>query len=121
MKRSARTPRTRSILVAAALVALCASAEGGATEVEPTPATQALVDRLQSAYDRLETLRAEFVQTLHTVALAEPQEERGILYLRRPSLMRWEYQMPETKLAVVDGARTWLYIPAENQVIVGDL
>jgi outer membrane lipoprotein carrier protein len=35
--------------------------------------------------------------------------------------MRWEYRSPETKLAVVDGARTWLYIPAENQVIVGDL
>ena len=80
-----------------------------------------LVARLQASYDRLDTLRADFVQTLSSVALGEPQEERGVLYLRRPALMRWEYRRPEFKLAVVDGTRTWLYIPAENQVIVGTL
>ena len=35
--------------------------------------------------------------------------------------MRWEYRVPEEKLAIVDGERSWLYIPSEGQVLVGDL
>lgn len=82
---------------------------------------EATIDRLQSAYDRLETLEAQFVQSLESLALGEPQVESGVVYLQRPARMRWEYQEPEEKLAVVDGQDTWLYIPAENQVYVGSL
>jgi outer membrane lipoprotein carrier protein len=87
----------------------------------PDRALEALVDRLQQSYDRLDGLEADFVQVLRSVALGEPQEERGHLYLSRPARMRWEYRSPEEKLAIVDGERTYLYVPAENQVIVGTL
>lgn len=80
-----------------------------------------LLQRLQSAYRGLETLQAEFTQSLHSLALAAPQVESGTLYVHRPSRMRWEYLEPERKLAVVDGERTWFYIPAEGQVFVGRL
>ncbi len=85
------------------------------------PDVDEVVQRLQSAYRRLETLQAEFTQSLHSSALATPQRESGTLYVHRPSRMRWEYREPEDKLAVVDGERTWLYIPAEGQVFVGSL
>ncbi len=85
------------------------------------PDADEVVQRLQSAYRRLETLQAEFTQSLHSLALAAPQRESGTLYVHRPSRMRWEYREPEHKLAVVDGERTWLYIPAEGQVFVGSL
>ena len=80
-----------------------------------------LVQRLQSAHRRLDTLQAEFTQSLHSLALAAPQRESGTLYLRRPAQVRWEYREPEEKLALVDGERTWLYVPAEAQVFVGSL
>ena len=89
--------------------------------VEADRSLEALVDRIQGSYDRLDSLQADFVQVLDSVALGQPQRERGKLYLQRPARMRWEYQAPEEKLAVVDGKQTWLYVPAENQVIVGTL
>jgi outer membrane lipoprotein carrier protein len=86
-----------------------------------TTEADALLRRLESAYERLDTLQAEFIQSLHSMALAEAQRESGVLYVQRPSRMRWEYRQPEKKLAVVDGERTWLYVPAEGQVFVGSL
>ena len=97
------------------LVAAVPAHTQGSTDVDE------VVQRLESAYRRLETLQAEFTQSLHSLALAAPQRESGTLYLHRPSRMRWEYRKPEHKLAVVDGERTWLYIPAEGQVFVGSL
>jgi outer membrane lipoprotein carrier protein len=88
---------------------------------EEAGATEQIVQRLQSAYCGLDTLQADFSQSLHSLALAAPQRESGILYVRRPSRMRWEYTEPDHKLAVVDGERTWLYIPEEGQVFVGSL
>lgn len=89
------------------------------------PASSAEVERaagrLQEACNRTVSLEASFVQVLHSVALARPQEERGRLLLLRPGRMRWEYSEPERKIAVLDGQRSWLYVPAENQVFVGSL
>ena len=85
----------------------------------PTPAE--IAARLQTACRRIDTLDAEFTQVLHSLSFGEPQEERGRLRLLRPARMRWDYTSPERKLAVVDGEHSWLYIPDENQVIVGDL
>lgn len=45
-----------------------------------------------------------------------PLEESGILYLRRPSKMRWQYEVPEGKLLVGDGEVLHMYSPRSNQV-----
>lgn len=42
--------------------------------------------------------------------------ESGILFLRKPGRMRWEYRNPEGKLFVADGKQVWFYSPAMNQV-----
>jgi len=104
--------------VAVFLIAVFSAPTLGTTRA---PGAEEVLQRLQSAYRGLETLQAEFTQSLHSLALATPQSESGTLYVHRPSRMRWEYRKPEKKLAVVDGERTWLYIPAEGQVFVGRL
>jgi outer membrane lipoprotein carrier protein len=35
--------------------------------------------------------------------------------------MRWEYEDPEEKLAISDGRRGWLYLPAEKRAMRVDL
>ena len=42
--------------------------------------------------------------------------ESGILFLKKPGRMRWEYRHPEGKLFVSDGKDGWFYSPAMNQV-----
>ena len=40
--------------------------------------------------------------------------ESGTVYFSRPGRMRWEYESPEQKLFLVDGANAWFYVPADH-------
>ena len=41
--------------------------------------------------------------------------ESGLLRLKRPGRMRWEYRQPREKLFVTDGKEVWFYSPSERQ------
>lgn len=77
---------------------------------------ETIVDRLQSRYEAVETLQADFEQTLRSRGIS--QTERGFLILKRPGRMYWEYQEPAVKYFVADGTRSFFYVPSERQVIV---
>lgn len=47
--------------------------------------------------------------------------ERGTVHIQKPGKMRWRYTWPEEKLFVSDGEKLYSYIPADRQVIVGDV
>jgi outer membrane lipoprotein carrier protein len=109
--RRCREPLRLFFVFLAALCVLCASAlpfEGSAVE--------AAVAGLQQRYSKVETLSADFRQNYHGPGIE--QSESGRVYMKRPGLMRWEYQQPETRLFVADGRETWLYTPADRQVSV---
>jgi len=80
------------------------------------PAT--LARAVETRLGAVRGLTARFTQTLESVALPSAQREEGIVYLQRPGRMRWEYREPAGKLAVVDGERSWLYLPEDRQVLV---
>lgn len=42
--------------------------------------------------------------------------EAGKAYFERPGKMRWEYQVPEKNVFVVDGKTAWFYVPADHTV-----
>jgi lipoprotein signal peptidase len=78
-----------------------------------------IVDRLQDRYGQLQTLRADFEQTLRSRGVS--QTERGFVIMKRPGRMYWEYTDPAVKYFVADGNRSFFYVPAERQVIVSRL
>jgi outer membrane lipoprotein carrier protein len=98
-----------------ALLAFAAAATAGAAEGNGSAATAAR--RLEERLAAVKGVEADFVQTLDTPALPEPQVESGRLFLERPGRMRWEYQVPKGKLALADGKDTWLWLP-EDQVAI---
>src|SRR6266850_1168072 len=73
------------------------------------------IDSLQKKYSQMKNLRMDFIQNYHSPRRS-PRTETGILYLRRPGMMRWEYQSPSQKLFVSDGKTIYFYLPEENQV-----
>ena len=76
-------------------------------------AQQALT-RVEQHYNAPRTLQLRFQQTFR--AAGRPaRTENGILYLRKPGKMRWEYRYPEGKLFVADGDWVYLYDPAQKQ------
>ena len=46
--------------------------------------------------------------------------ERGVVSIKRPGRMRWEYKDPEAKLFVSDGRTFYFYVPADRQVVVSE-
>ena len=82
-----------------------------------TPRVDALVRVLEKHYNRMRTLKANFVQIYRTNERAPSREEAGILYLKKPGKMRWEYTRPEVKLFLLDGKRISFYVPQDGQVI----
>jgi outer membrane lipoprotein carrier protein len=46
--------------------------------------------------------------------------ERGVVSIKRPGRMRWEYKDPEPKLFVSDGHSFYFYVPADKQVVVSE-
>lgn len=76
----------------------------------------AAIAALQRRYAAVDSIRADFTQTYRAPGV--DQVESGVVYMRKPGLMRWEYQTPEVKLFIADGRDTYLYTPEDRQVLV---
>lgn len=73
--------------------------------------------KLEDRYNNIRTLQLEFDQTIsYTIQPSAKRSESGILFLRKPGKMRWEYQQPQKKLFVSDGKDIFFYSPAANRV-----
>ena len=73
---------------------------------------------LQKKYDAIRDFTADFVHDSEGGILRKKQTERGFVQVKKPGKMRWDYKAPEPKVFVSDGRRIYLYVPADNQVIV---
>ncbi len=83
-----------------------------------TPDLQAVVDGVQARYQETHFFRARFRQTTVLVSLGEKRESLGRVFIRKPGMMRWEYEAPDPQLLVSDGVNFWVYTPRQKQVIV---
>lgn len=92
----------------------------------PPPATgdsrlaQGLLRRIEERNARTRDLVARFSQTYRSGMLGREITERGVVSIKRPGRMRWEYKDPERKLFVSDGRTFFFYVPADKQVIVSE-
>lgn len=76
-----------------------------------------LARRVEERHRTVNDLQARFVQTYRSGALGREIVERGVLSLKKPGRMLWEYQKPEKKTFVSDGSTFYFYVPADRQVI----
>jgi outer membrane lipoprotein carrier protein len=88
----------------------------GLSTVVPAAAGEAedLLGRINGRYRKVSTLRAEFVQRERVASLGRIRESRGVLLLKKPGKMRWDYTAPEKHLIVSDGQILWMYYPEEK-------
>lgn len=69
----------------------------------------------------LQSLQAQFKQTLIDRNGQTVEEANGTLAIRRPDRFRWDYREPNEQVIVADGARIWLYDADLEQVTVRKL
>lgn len=63
-------------------------------------------------YDRLESLKSAFTETYLGPGVS--RSESGILWLKKPGRMRWEYRQPREKLFLTDSKNAYFYVAGEN-------
>jgi outer membrane lipoprotein carrier protein len=73
-----------------------------------------LLKGVESRYNRAKTLQVLFKED-YTPPGRPRRTESGLLLLRKPLRMRWDYSQPKGKLFISDGKELWLYTPAENR------
>lgn len=76
----------------------------------------AIVDAIQKQYDATKTFKARFVQKSYLRILGQTQRAEGIVFIKKPGKMRWEYNAPDRQILVSNDQALWLYLPDEQQV-----
>jgi outer membrane lipoprotein carrier protein len=77
----------------------------------------AIIDRAAAAYARLNSMRAEFRQTLTNPLTGSTQTTSGVILRRKPNLLSIDFESGDRVAA--DGSTLWFYLPssAPGQVI----
>jgi len=78
-------------------------------------------DRLYRFLDNMQTLEANFKQTLVDDQGIELESSSGVVFLNRPDKFRWDYQIPYTQTIVTNGELLWFYDEDLEQVTIRDV
>jgi len=98
-------------LLAALLVAAPAAA--------PAPPAE-LARKVQAYYEATRDLEAKFQQTYTYAGFGRRQVSSGALRVKKPGMMRWDYEKPTPKTIAVKGSRLVQYEPEEHQAYVDE-
>lgn len=100
-----------TILLTACLFLALASVY--AEQPRPAPDVRAIADAVDNHYNHLRSLQTDFTETYRGNGMH--RTESGVLWLKKPRKMRWEYRSPKEKLFVSDGQDAWFFVPSERQ------
>jgi outer membrane lipoprotein carrier protein len=65
----------------------------------------------------VQSIQANFEQTLYSSPLFTPLRERGKFYFKKPDFMRWEYKEPEEKIFIYKESTFLIYYPEDKELI----
>ncbi|HEX9756843.1 MAG TPA: outer membrane lipoprotein carrier protein LolA [Nitrospiria bacterium] len=91
-----------------------------------TPSAQAvtleeLIAQVQNTYAQLNDLQADFTQETAFEGFSTTHRLDGILYLKKPTKMRWDYRTPSQQQIFLEGEKFTYYIPEHQQVVISSL
>ncbi len=81
----------------------------------------AQADLVSEYFSGLESIEADFVQTVVDSAGEQIQDSKGRVWIERPGRFRWDYQTPFHQLIVADGKQLWTYDEDLEQATVKEL
>jgi outer membrane lipoprotein carrier protein len=110
VRSSSARPKTSRVAVFAALALLAAADDA-----------QKILDAVQKRYDAIQDIRADFEQTSFSAALGKETKSAGVVVVKRPGKMRWEYAKPDGRVIVLDGSTIRIWNPEEKQLQIAPL
>lgn len=89
---------------------------GAAPAPPPAVTVDQAVDGVEARYAKVTDFKASFRQTVTRKALPRPRKHRGMVYFKKPGMMRWDYTQPEKTYYISDGEVLWSYTPEDRVV-----
>lgn len=80
-----------------------------------------ILERVQSQYAQIESMRGLFRQDSYVAALDEGEQSSGEMIFAKPGRMRWSYKQPRSQEVVIKNGELWLYQPDKKQVMIDDI
>jgi outer membrane lipoprotein carrier protein len=122
--RAPRGLRTLALLrglaaTLAALSALAIASTPGAVAQQARPDAATVAAWVQTFYDQTRTMSARFEQRYVSQVYQRTEVSRGRVQLRKPGMMRFDYDQPNGKVIASDGRRLIAYEPPESGETVG--
>jgi outer membrane lipoprotein carrier protein len=102
---------SKSVLRSLNLILILCSVSAFAAD--PAKDAEALARKVDQRYNAMRTLRMDFTEQLATAGVQK--RESGVLELKKPGRMRWDYKQPQEKVFVSDGKTAYFYVPGERQ------
>lgn len=87
-------------------------------QTDREPSLQTVIAGVENRYD-VPGFTADFHQVSTIEAMQISDEANGRMFVRKPEMMRWEYEQPDPQVIITNGKRLWIYRPEDNQVIIG--
>lgn len=81
-----------------------------------TGEAESVLGRVEAEYADISSFSADFVQAFSSRGISST--ETGLVMMKRPGYMRWEYQSPERKVFIADGDKAYFYLEEEKQLLV---
>jgi len=78
-------------------------------------------DLVSEYFSGLESIEADFTQTVVDSAGEQVQDSEGQVWIQRPGRFRWDYRTPYRQLIVADGKQLWTYDEDLEQATVKEL
>jgi outer membrane lipoprotein-sorting protein len=107
--------KNRISMAFAACACLLAAAPGQGTE-PPLPDPSALVRRIEARVRSAKTLRLKLTQRYSMEGWMLRSEQAEVWCSPKAGKLRWAYAGPDAKLFILDGKRSWFYVPSEETV-----
>jgi outer membrane lipoprotein carrier protein len=77
-----------------------------------------IMDKVEKRYD-VPDFSAYFIQESTLKAMDLSDVASGTIFVKRPGMMRWEYDKPDRQTITTDGKKLWVYKPDDKQVMIG--
>jgi len=87
-----------------------------AEQVDLNPKLKKIVKQVHDAYEKINDLKAQFVQTVEIMDFNTPYVSKGTLFIKKGKML-WDYVEPSRQQIFVDGGGFLYYVPDHKQVI----
>ena len=92
------------------LILIAAAAGAALSTGAHAQSAEAVIDRAAAAYARLNSMRAEFRQTLTNPLTGSTQSTSGVILRKKPNLLSITFNSGDR--VVADGSTLWAYLPS---------